>query len=308
MSTRLSPVRTLGSTGVQVPLIGYGTAPLGKEKNDRSAVAAREHAVRCLNHAIDRGITYLDTSPDYGSEPHVGAVMKDRRDEVFLATKVNRRSKEGVLREVHESLAKLQTDHLDLVQVHAVNAFADLEAALAPDGALAALEELRDQGLVRFIGITGHARPEILGHALRQYRFDTVLVALGIPDRLVSSPENFCLPHAREQNTGVIAMKVFGHGAIENREAALRYSLGLPGVSLAILGLDDEAQIDEAVELASRYRPLEDHERDALIEEVRPVVEADAKDSQEGKGTLFWLHDTAVMGWQKHDEPVLVSY
>jgi aryl-alcohol dehydrogenase-like predicted oxidoreductase len=308
MPTILSPARTLGSTGVQVPLIGYGTAPLGKEKNDRSAIQAREHAMRCLNHAIDRGITYLDTSPDYGSEPHVGAVMKDRRDEVFLATKVNRRSRDGVLREIHESLAKLQTDHVDLIQVHAVNAFADLEAALAPDGALAALEEARDQGLVRFIGITGHARPEILGHALRQYRFDTVLVALGMADRLVSSPETFCLPHAQEQNTGVIAMKVFGHGAFENREDALRYSLGLPGVSLAILGLDDEAQIDEAVEMAARYQPLGDDERDALIEEVRPIVEQDAKDSQKGQGTLFWLHDTNVMGWKEHDEPILVSY
>src|SRR5215210_9426532 len=233
MATVLSPQRPLGATGVTVPLIGYGTAPLGKEK------ISREHAVRCLNHAIDRGITYLDTSPDYGSEPHLGEVMRARRDEVFLATKVNRRSKEGVLDELKESLRKLQTDHVDLIQVHAVNAWADLEQALAPDGALAALEEARDQGLVRFIGITGHARPEILGHALYQYPFDTVLVALGVADRLVSSPENFVLPRAVERNVGVIAMKVFGHGAFENRELALRYSLGLPGVSVAIIGMDN---------------------------------------------------------------------
>lgn len=308
MPTPLSPARLLGSTGVRVPLIGYGTAPLGKEKNDRSPDQAREHAVGCLNRAIDLGITYLDTSPDYGSEPHVGEVMATRRDEIFLATKVNRRSKQGVLDELKRSLEKLQTDHVDLIQVHAVNAFADLEAALAPDGAVAALEQARDEGLVRFIGITGHARPEILGHALTQYRFDTVLVALGIADRLVSSPETFVLPRARENNTGVIAMKVLGHGAFENREDALRYSLGLPGVSLAIVGLDDVQQVEQIVEMATRYKPLEDAERDALIEEVRPVVEQDAQESQEGKSQLFWLHDTAVMGWQKHDEPVLVSH
>jgi aryl-alcohol dehydrogenase-like predicted oxidoreductase len=137
--------------------------------------------VQCLHHAIDCGITYIDTSPDYGSEPHVGEVMKTRRDEVFLATKINRRSKDGVLDELKESLRKLQTDHVDLIQVHAVNAYADLEQALAPDGALTALEQARDEGLVRFIGITGHARPEILGHALYQYSFDTVLVALAWP-------------------------------------------------------------------------------------------------------------------------------
>src|SRR5215213_7223347 len=239
MTRALAPARLLGATDVRVPCVGYGTAPLGKPH------ISREHAARCLNHAIDLGITYLDTSPDYGSEPHLGEVMRARRDEVFLATKVNRRSKAGVLDELKESLRKLQTDHVDLVQVHAVNAWADLEQALAPDGAVAALEQARQEGLTRFIGITGHARPDILGHALRQYRFDTVLVALGIIDRLVSSPETFCLPAAGEQNTGVIAMKVFGHGTVTNRAAALRYSLGLPGVALAIVGLDNTQQIDE---------------------------------------------------------------
>ena len=302
MATVLTPQRPLGTTGVTVPLIGYGTAPLGKEK------ISREHAVRCLNHAIDRGITYLDTSPDYGSEPHVGEVMRARRDEVFLATKVNRRSMDGVLDELKESLRRLQTDHVDLIQVHSVCAWADLEQALAPDGAVAALEEARRQGLVRFIGITGHARPEILGHALTQYRFDTVLCALGMVDRLVTSPETFLLPKARERNVGVIAMKVFGHGEISNRELALRYSLGLPGVSVAILGMDSPAQIDENVELAAAFRALDEREEAHLIQEVRPLIERDARDSKKGESPLFWLHDTSVMGWAEKDEPALVSY
>jgi aryl-alcohol dehydrogenase-like predicted oxidoreductase len=303
MSTRLEPQRLLGATGVPVPLIGYGTAPLGKEK------VSREHAVRCLNHAIDSGITYLDTSPDYGSEPHLGAVMQTRRDEVFLATKVNRRSADGARRELEESLQKLQTDHVDLIQVHAVNSWADLEQMLAPDGVLTALEKARDEGLVRFIGVTGHARPEVLGHALDQYPFDTVLVALGMADRLVSSPETFVLPRAVDKDVGVIAMKVFGHGAFDNREPALRYSLGLPGVSLAILGLDNTAHIDEAVRLAAAYRPLNADEQEQFVEEVRPIIEKDAREvSREGQSTLFWLHDTTVLGWARDDEPVLVSY
>jgi uncharacterized protein len=302
MATVLSPQRPLGSTGITVPLIGYGTAPLGKEK------ISREHAVRCLNHAIDQGVTYLDTSPDYGSEPHVGEVMRARRDEVFLATKVNRRSLEGVLDELKDSLRRLQTDHVDLIQVHAVSAWADLEQALAPDGAVAALEEARRQGLTRFIGITGHARPEILGHALTQYRFDTVLCALGMADRLVTSPETFLLPKAVERNVGVIAMKVFGHGEFSNRELALRYSLGLPGVSVAILGMDSPEQIDQNVELAASFRPLDEREEAQLIEEVRPLVEKDASESKKGESALFWLHDTAVMGWKEKDEPALVDY
>lgn len=303
MPTTLTPARPLGATGVIVPLIGYGTAPLGKEKN-----IPRADGVRCLHHALDAGITYIDTSPDYGSEPVVGEVMQSRRDEVFLATKVNKRSKDGALEELKQSLQKLHTDHVDLIQVHAVNAWADWEQALAPDGVLAGLEQARADGLVRFIGITGHTRPELLAHALAQYPFDTVLVALGMADRLVTSPETFLLPRAVERSIGVIAMKVFGHGAFDRRDLALRYSLGLPGVSLAILGLDSTAQIDEAVAHAAAFRPLEEQEEAQLIEHVRPLVEKDAKESQEGKSDLFWLHDTTVMGWAQHDEPVLVRY
>ena len=302
MSQSLSPERMLGETGVRVPLVGYGTAPLGKPD------ISREYAVRCLNHAIDHGMTYLDTSPDYGSEPHVGEVMRTRRNEVFLATKVNRRSKDGVLDELKESLQKLQTDHIDLVQVHAVNAWADLEQALAPDGAISALEQAREEGLIRFIGITGHARPEILGHALDQYDFDTVLVALGMADRLVTSPETFVLPRAAEHNTGVIAMKVLGHGNFSNRGLALRYSLNLPGVSLAIVGLKSPEEIDQIIEHATNASPLSEHEFELLLSEVRPLVQQDAQESQQGKSKLFWLHDTTVMGWKEQDEPSMVAY
>lgn len=302
MTTILQPSRALGATGIPVPLVGYGTAPLGKPD------VKRGFAVRCLNHAIDRGITYLDTSPDYGSEPHVGEVLRTRRDEVFLATKINRRSQDGVREELEESLRKLQTDHIDLIQVHAVNAWADLEQTLAPDGPLTALEQARAEGLVRFIGITGHARPEILAQALTRYPFDTVLVALGIVDRLITSPETFLLPQACARNTGVIAMKVLGHGNVEDRRTALRYSLSLPGVALAIIGLKSEKEIDELVENAAAYRPLAPDEERELIAAVRPLVDKDADESQKGESKLFWLHDTAVTGWKHGDEPALVRY
>jgi uncharacterized protein len=302
MPATLAPDRVLGKTGVKVPLIGYGTAPLGKEH------ISRAHAVKCLNHAIDRGITYLDTSPGYGSEPHIGEVMKDRRDEVFLATKIDRRSKDGVLNEIKESLRKLQTDHVDLIQVHSVAAWADLEQALAHDGAVAAAEQAKKDGLVRYIGITGHARPAILGKALEEYPFDTVLCALGMADRLITSPETFLLPRAQERNVGVIAMKVLGHGCFPDPSLALRYSLGLPGVTLAIVGMDQIEQIDQNIETAATFQPLSEDELTRLIGQVRPLLEEDAQQSQQGKSDLFWLHDTAVTGWQKHDEPSLVSY
>src|ERR671932_87461 len=256
------PHRPLGKTGVEVPIIGYGTAPLGKIKVMDAPLLKKSEAL--LNHAIDQGITYLDTSPDYGSQPKVGGEKNTRRDEVFLATKINKRQRKDVLNELQQNLKELQTDHVDLLQVHAVNTMADLEAALAADGAVSALEEARRQGMTRFVGITGHARPWVLARALERYDFDTVLVALGPVDRLVNSPEEVLLPLARRKQAGVIAMKVFGHGELEQRELALRYALSLPGVSLAIIGMDEESQIDENVRLAQSIAPLGDGELAAL--------------------------------------------
>ena len=297
------PHRPLGKTGVQVPIIGYGTAPLGKIKIMDAPMVKKSEAL--LNHAIDQGITYLDTSPDYGSQPKLGPVMKTRRDEVFLATKLNKRKRQDVLAEIQQNLKELQTDHVDLLQIHAVNAMADLEAALAPDGAISALEEARRQGMTRFVGITGHARPSVLAQALERYDFDTVLVAIGMIDRLVTGPEDVLLPVAQGKDVGVIAMKVYGHGELKQRELCLRYSLSLPGVSLAILGMDDEAQIDENVRLAQSITPLGVSEMDTLIQEARAILE---KDSPSDSSPVFWLYDIKTMAWKEDSEPVMTAY
>ncbi len=298
---KLEAQRMYGRTGVQVPLVGYGTAPLGRDH------ISRDHAVKCLNYAIDRGMTYLDTSPDYGSEPHLGEVMRTRRDEVFLATKINKRSHEGVRRELEQSLERLQTDHVDVVQIHAISAWADLEQALAPGGAVEALEQAREEGLTRFIGITGHARPSLLAQALREYRFDTVLVALSIIDHLITAADQILLPVAREQNTAVIAMKVLHHGHAPHIERALRYALGLEGVSLAIVGLDKIEHIDRAVEMAANFKPLSSGEYEQHVDEVKSLIQKDDEAAQ-SDADLFWLRDTSVTGWRYDDEPRRVSY
>ncbi len=297
--------RQLGRTGVEVPILGYGTATIGKLEKDVGMRAG----VETLNHAIDRGVTYLDTSPDYGSEPIVGEVMKTRRDEVFLATKCNLRTKDGVLKDIHDSLERLQTDHVDLLQVHAVNTHADLEAVLAPDGSIPGIEEAKRQGLCRFVGITGHARPDVLARAIQEYPFDTVLVALGAADRLVSKPETVLLPLTLASGVGVIAMKVLLHGEIDRRDLALRYSLGLDGVSLAIVGMKDQREVDEAVEIAENFKPLSEEEEAELLAIARDMVQEDAEKSQQGEqAPLFWLRDTNTLAWSYDDEPALVAY
>lgn len=297
------PQRPLGKTGVQVPIIGYGTAPLGKIKVMDAAFMHK--SVNLLNYAIDQGITYLDTSPDYGSQPKLGEVMKTRRDEVFLATKVNKRQRNDVLDELRQNLKELQTDHVDLIQIHAVNTMADLEAALAPDGAISALEEARRQGMTRFVGITGHARPDVLAHAVERYDFDTVLLALGAVDRLVTGPEAAFLPIAQSKNVGVIAMKVYGHGELKQRALALRYSLSLPGVSLAILGMDDQSQIDENVRLAQNISALSESELNTLVQEARGLIE---DDKPSDSSPVFWIYDAKILAWREESEPYLATY
>ena len=142
-----------------------------------------------------------------------------------------------MLDELKESLERLQTDHVDLIQVHAVNAMADLEQALAPDGAVAALEEARAEGLTRFIGITGHARPGDPGPGADRSAASTPSWSRSASATGWSaSPETFVLPVAREHDVGVIAMKVLGHGEMTDREPGAALPLGLPGVSLAIVG------------------------------------------------------------------------
>lgn len=297
------PHRPLGKTGVQVPILGYGTAPLGKIKLMDAPLLNK--STKLLNYAIDQGITYLDTSPDYGSQPKLGEVMKSRRDEVFLATKINKRRRDDVLAELQQNLKELQTDHVDLLQIHAINLMADLEAALAPDGAISALEEARRQGMTRFVGITGHARPWVLAHALERYDFDTVLVALGAIDRLVTGPETTLLPVAQRTETGVIAMKVYGHGELQQHELALRYSLSLPGVSLAIIGMDSEEQIDENVRLAQQIAPLSEAELDTLVEEARQLVQ---HDKPSDNSPIFWVYDIKAQVWKEDSEPATVAY
>ena len=103
-------------------------------------------------------------------------------------------------------------------------------------------------------------------------------------------------------------MKCLGHGNFRSRDLALRYSLGLPGVSLAIVGMKSEEEIDEIAAIAAQFRPLDEREEELLIEEVRPLVERDSQNWRKGDSPLFWLHETSVMGWQEKDEPELVAY
>jgi aryl-alcohol dehydrogenase-like predicted oxidoreductase len=253
------PERLLGRTGVKVPIVAFGCGSRFLMYEDE------EQALRILNHALDLGITYLDTAIDYGggtSEKRVGMVMKTRRKEVWLATKVpaRARTRDAALREVEQSLKRLQTDRVDLLHVHSLTDDADLARIEAPDGVLKALYELRDQKVARFIGMTSHTDGAVMAKAIERNDLDCVQLAMN-PAR-ANRFEELALPAATKKNLGVILMKVtaqeqlLGNGAGKaDVDALIRYALSLP-VATAVIGMPKPEFIEHNVKAARAFKPM----------------------------------------------------
>lgn len=267
--------RPLGRTGHKVRLFSLG-GQATLEKPD-----TRDESVAIIHRAIDLGVNYIDTSRVYGggvSERYIGEVMKSRRKEVFLASKTRDRTYDGSMRSLEASLAALQTDHLDLWQLHNVMRKADLDQIFARDGAIHALEKARDQRLVRFFGITGHFDPAVLREGIERYPFDTLLMALNAADRARLSFIDHLLPVAVEKRMGIVAMKIPARGRLLRADGvatmtdAMRYVLTLP-VSTVIVGISTLAELEENVRIARAFRPLGSDDMRRLEALARPHAE-----------------------------------
>ena len=236
-----------------------------------------EKAVAALNHAIDLGITYLDTAYAYGdgkSESRVGKVMATRRKEVWVATKIPDRTRDAFLRRLEGSLTRLQTDHVDLVHIHSLGQADDLEKIEAPDGALKGLLEAREQKLARFIGMTSHTNGEVLARAIQRHDLDCVQMALNASRN--GRFEELALPAANVKNLGVIAMKVTGQEFLlgsgsgkTNIDSLLRYSLSLP-VTTAVVGMPRLEMLEQNTTLARDFSPFSNEEINRLRLRLAP--------------------------------------
>ena len=203
--------------------------------------------------------------------------MKYRREEVFLASKTNDRTYDGSMRLLEKSLKNLQTDNLDLWQIHNVKAseLNNLDKFFAADGVVKAMEKARDEKMVRFFGITGHESPEVLKSLAEKYPFDNVLVALNAADKHFDPFIEKFLPTAVAKNMGIIGMKIpardriFTHGGIITIKEAMDYVMSLP-VSTIIIGLDDIAQLEENIKIAQDFRPLTPDQMLVLEEKTKP--------------------------------------
>jgi len=260
LNTIAMPERELGNTGVRVPIFGLGGAgqtPLSWENRERDAVAI-------IQRALELGIRYFDTASSYGpSEDYLGKVLPSHREKVFLASKTAERDRDGAWKELERSLKRLNTDYLDLWQLHHVSFKEELDKIFSKDGAAKALEEAKAQKLIRFAGISGHHEPDIIAEGLRRYPFDTTLICINAADK--HHPRPFIptvLPVARQKGVGVIAMKVpaygrlFKPGVLDGMHQAMGYTLSQPGVHCCIIAAETVAQLESNVEVARAFQPL----------------------------------------------------
>jgi aryl-alcohol dehydrogenase-like predicted oxidoreductase len=279
------PLRPLGKTGHMVGIYSLGGQATvetpGKE----------ELAVQIINKAIDLGINYIDTAAGYGratptltkaeargtSERNIGQVMKTRRNEVFLASKTDDRTYDGSMKLIEKTLKNLQTDHIDLWQVHNVKKaeITELDKWFAEGGVVKAMEKMRDQKVIRFIGFTGHEGPDVLKAMAERYPFDNVLVALNAADKHYDPFIEKFLPTAVSKNMGIVGMKIpardriFAHGGIITMKEAMDYVMSLP-ISTVIVGLDDIAQLEENIKIAENFKPLSADQMLAIEEKTKP--------------------------------------
>jgi len=287
------PTRNLGRTGYRVGIFSLGGQAAVEQPNNEAV------AVPIVERAIDLGVNYLDTAAAYGgpqrwSQRYIGQVMARRRAEVWLSSKTNDRTRDGSLRLLDESLRLLNTDHLDLWQLHNISTMTQVEQIFGAGGAIEALTRARDERKVRFLGISGHADPAALMEMIRRFPFDTVLMAVNAADRHQRAFVPELLPMAVERQLGIIGMKIpargrilaswtppptdqqpaFGRadrpGTITYREA-LYYTLSLP-VSTVIVGCDSPAQVEENVRLAREFTPLSEAQLTTIATRTEPIA------------------------------------
>lgn len=266
------PRRKLGRTGEEVSIVGLGGAHIG-------GLDAAE-AVGLVRAAVDAGITFLDNSWDYqggDAERHMGRALKDGyRRRAFLMTKLDGRERRSAAKQIDESLSRLQTDHVDLLQFHEIIRPSDPERIFAPGGAMEALLAARKAGKTRFVGFTGHKSPEIHLAMLKAWEAagslpDAVQMPINVLDASHDSFQARVLPELVKRGVGVLGMKsLLGDGSIRKSGVAppdaLRYAMSVPGVTVTITGIDSREILDQALGIARGFQPLAAAERRRLEE------------------------------------------
>lgn len=301
------PLRRLGRTDAKVSMLGLGGFHIGKQKEESESIAL-------IRRAVDAGITFLDNCWDYHdgeSEVRMGKALRDGyRQRVFLMTKLDGRTEAAANGQLEQSLKRLQTDVIDLVQIHEVIRDTDPRRAFDKGGAIHALMKAQKAGKLRFIGFTGHKDPRIHLGMLKAadahgFTFDTVQMPLNVLDAHYRSFEQQVLPVLVKKDIGVLGMKSLGDGTILKSglvsvEECLRYALSLP-TSVVISGMDKRELLEQNVRIAQNFKPLTPAERDDILKRTAKIA-ADGKletfkTSQDHDGTTenpHWLEEARI--------------
>jgi aryl-alcohol dehydrogenase-like predicted oxidoreductase len=271
------PRRKLGKTGAEVSIIGIGGSHLAETKDEAEALAI-------VHQALDAGVNFFDNAWEYHdglSEQRLGKALKGRREQAFLMTKVctHGRKADVAMKQLEDSLERLQTDHIDLWQIHECVYFDDPERHFQPDGVVAALDKAKQQGKVRFVGFTGHKHPDIhLKMLATGYPFDTCQMPLNCFDGSFRSFEKSVLPEVNRRGIAGIGMKsLCGSGEPVQKgavtaEEALRYAMSLP-VALTVSGIDSIDVLRQNLGVARGFEPMPPHEMEALRKRVAGYAE-----------------------------------
>jgi len=274
------PYRALGSTGEEVSIVGLGGAHIGMQRDENDSI-------RIIRTAIGNGINFMDNSWDYNggaSEIRMGKALRDGyRSKVFLMTKIDGQTSKTATEQLDESLQRLQTDTIDLLQFHEVIRMSDPERIFKPGGAMEAVLEAKKAGKVRYIGFTGHKSPDIhlkmLQTALdNHFIFDAVQMPLNIMDAHYDSFEKRVLPVLLANNIGVLGMKSLCNGLIFKSGVAtavecLHYAMSLP-VSVVITGCNSLPILQQALEAARSFSPVSEEQRSALLARTAKAAES----------------------------------
>lgn len=264
------PYRALGRTGEKISAIGVGGFHIGTPPEDEG--------IRIIRTAIDSGINFMDNSWDYhdgGSEVRMGKALKDGyREKAFLMTKIDGRTKSSAGKQIDESLKRLQTDHVDLMQFHEIIRMEDPDRIFAEGGALEAMLDAKQAGKVRYIGFTGHKDPTIHLRMLEiaakhQFHFDAVQMPLNVMDAHFRSFQQQVVPVLVKEEIGVLGMKPLASGLILTSKTAkpiecLHYAMSLP-TSTVITGMNKMEYLNQALEAARTFKPLNEQEIASLL-------------------------------------------
>lgn len=273
--------RTFGRTGERVSSIGLGGWHIGKPGLDEA------ESLRLVHQAIDRGINFLDNCWDYNagvSEERMGkALAEGKRQKVFLMTKIDGRTQSEAARQIDDSLRRLATDHIDLMQFHEIIRFEDPDRIFAEGGAMQAMQEAQKAGKIRYIGFTGHKDPFALLRMLEaarahNFHFDAVQMPLNVMDAHFRSFEQQVLPLLNREGIAPLGMKAFGDHFILSSNTVqpiecLHYCLSLP-ISVQITGIDNQATLDQAFEAVRTFKPFTPAERASLLARTKEAAMA----------------------------------